>query len=261
MLASIKLENLSIDIPIYDVAAASVRTAVLRKAIGGRFAEAGSHVTVSALRDLSFAARDGDRIALVGNNGSGKSTLLRVLSDVYPPTRGKAEVIGRVSPLFDATLGMNMDATGWENVHLSGRIWGLTAAEIAASKPDIAEFTELGTYLDVPVRTYSNGMMLRLAFAIATARVPEIFLIDEVIGVGDVKFFNKAFTRLRQVVERASILFVASHADAILKQLCDKAIWLDSGALMAFGPIDEVLEAYRAQGAMPPSGEAPVVEA
>jgi ABC-type polysaccharide/polyol phosphate transport system ATPase subunit len=104
-------------------------------------------------------------------------------------------------------------------------------------------------------------MMLRLAFAIATARVPEIFLIDEVIGVGDVKFFNKAFTRLRQVVERASILFVASHADAILKQLCDKAIWLDSGALMAFGPIDEVLEAYRAQGAMPPSGEAPVVEA
>jgi ABC-2 type transport system ATP-binding protein/lipopolysaccharide transport system ATP-binding protein len=244
--ASIILKDVSVDIPIYDVSSKSLlRKMVLSRAVGGRFAQAGSHVSVSALKNISFEARHGDRFALVGNNGSGKSTLLRVLSEVYPPTRGSVEVEGRVSPLFDATLGMSMDATGWENIRMCGRLWGLTRSQVEDSIPDIVDFTELGDYLSVPVRTYSTGMMLRLAFAIATVQAPDVMLIDEVIGVGDAKFFQKAFARLRGVVERSSILFVASHADGILRLLCNKAIWLQSGTLMACGDFEEVIAAYR----------------
>ncbi len=244
-MASVVVTDVSVAIPIYDVRGSSLRNAVLSRAIGGRFALAGSHVSVSALKHISFEARHGDRIALVGNNGSGKSTLLRVLSEVYPPTSGDVRVTGRISPLFDATLGMSMDATGWDNIRMCGRLWGLTGSQIEESIPDIVAFTELGDYLSVPVRTYSTGMMLRLAFAIATVRAPDVMLIDEVIGVGDVRFFEKAFTRLRGVVERSSILFVASHADDILRQLCNKAIWLQNGTMMAYGAFEEVIAAYR----------------
>ena len=243
--ASILVKDVSVDIPIYDVRSASLKKMVLSRAIGGRFAQAGSHVSVSALKSISFAAHHGDRIALVGNNGSGKSTLLRVLSEVYPPTTGSVQVTGRISPLFDATLGMSMDATGWENIRMCGRLWGLTRGEVEDSIADIVDFTALGDYLSVPVRTYSTGMMLRLAFAIATVRDPDVMLIDEIIAVGDGKFFEKALARLRGVAERSSILFVASHADDILRMLCNKAIWLQNGTLMAYGGINEVIVAYR----------------
>jgi ABC-type polysaccharide/polyol phosphate transport system ATPase subunit len=243
--ASIVLKDVSVDIPIYDVRGKSLRKMVLSRAVGGRFAEAGSHVTVSALKSISFEARHGDRVALVGNNGSGKSTLLRVLSEVYPPTRGTVEIEGRISPLFETTLGMSMDATGWDNIRMCGQLWGLTRSQVEDSIADIVDFTELGDYLSVPVRTYSNGMMLRLAFAIATVRAPDIMLIDEVIGVGDARFFEKAFARLRGIVERSSILFVASHSVDLLRQLCNKAIWLQTGTLMAYGELNEVIAAYR----------------
>ncbi len=246
-MTAIYVRDVSVDIPVYDVGASSLRSAMLTRTVGGRFAKAGSHVIVNALKNVSFEAHDGDRVALVGNNGSGKSTLLRVLSDVYPPTRGEVRVEGRVSPMFDAMLGMSMDATGIENIRICGRIWGLTAAETENSIADITEFTELGDYLDVPVRTYSTGMMLRLAFAIATARNPEILLLDEIIGVGDAAFFGKAFNRLKSVVQRSRILFVASHADAILKLLCNKALWLQQGSLIEFGDIDDVIASYRSQ--------------
>jgi ABC-2 type transport system ATP-binding protein len=243
--ARIFLDNLSVDIPIYDVGAASLKRALLGRAIGGRFSQAGSIVTVQALKNLSFEANVGDRIALVGDNGSGKSTLLRVLSSVYPATAGTVLVDGHVSPMFEATLGMNMDATGLENIRMSGTIWGMTRAQIESSMDEIADFTELGSYLEVPVRTYSNGMLLRLAFAIATVRDPEIMLIDEVIGVGDQKFFAKAFARLQGVIQRSQILVVASHADDILRVLCNKALWLDHGNLVEYGDFETVMTAYR----------------
>jgi ABC-2 type transport system ATP-binding protein/lipopolysaccharide transport system ATP-binding protein len=235
-----------LDMPIYDIGASSLRKMVLSRAVGGRFAQAGHHITVHALRDVSFEATDGNRIALVGTNGSGKSTLLRVISAVYTPTGGDLRVVGAVSPMFDAQLGMTMDATGYENIRICGRLWGLSAAQVEASMEDIVSFTELGDYLDVPVRTYSSGMIMRLAFAIATVRDPEILLLDEIIGVGDAKFFDKAFNRLKSVVDRSRILFVASHSDDILRQLCDKALWLNQGSLVEYGPIEPVLKAYRA---------------
>jgi ABC-2 type transport system ATP-binding protein/lipopolysaccharide transport system ATP-binding protein len=244
-LTAILLNNVSVDIPIYDVSQASMKKALLGRTIGGRFAESGTYMTVNALRNLDFEAHDGDRIALVGDNGAGKSTLLRVVSHVYPPTSGTVHVVGKVSPMFDTTLGINMDATGLENIQIAGTIWGMTRAQIKNSIDDIVDFTELGDYLKIPIRTYSTGMLLRLAFAIATVREPEILLIDEVIGVGDAGFFKKAFARLLQLVERSRILMIAAHQDDILRRLCNKAAWLSHGNLMAYGEFESVLSAYR----------------
>lgn len=244
-MVAITLSNVGVDIPIYDVSRASLRKALIGRTVGGRFGEAGSHVIVGALKNIDFEARDGDRIGLIGENGSGKSTLLRVISRVYPPTNGTVSIVGDISPMFDATLGMSMDATGLENIRIAGTIWGMTAAQIKGNIDDIAEFTELGDFLKVPVRTYSTGMLLRLAFAIATARQPEILLIDEIIGVGDKVFFDKAFKRLQLLVERSRILMVATHMDDIVRRLCNKVVWLSHGRLVDYGNVDQVLAAYR----------------
>jgi ABC-type polysaccharide/polyol phosphate transport system ATPase subunit len=242
-MAAIVLRNISVDIPVFDIARASLRKALLGRAIGGRFAESKSHVIVNALRNVDLEARDGDRIALVGDNGSGKSTLLRVISRVYPPTGGTATIIGKVSPMFDATLGMSMDATGLENIRIAGTIWGMTRSQIKESTDDIVKFTELGDYLKFPIRTYSYGMMLRLAFAIATVREPEIMAIDEVIGVGDTAFFDKAFARLSRLVERSRILVVAAHQNDLLRRICNKALWLSHGKVVAYGDFEDVVSA------------------
>ena len=244
-MAVVALKNVTVQIPIYDIGGSSLRKVILSKTVGGRFEQSGSHLVVDALKDVSFEAHDGDRIALVGNNGSGKSTLLRVLSDVYPATAGTVQVVGEVSPMFDAMLGMSMDATGMENIWICGRLWGLSQTQIKDSLDDISEFTELGDYLNVPVRTYSTGMMLRLAFAIATVRDPEILLLDEVVGVGDLAFFEKAFRRLQGIIRRSQILFLASHIDDILRKVCNKAIWLDHGKLVQYGEFEKVIAAYR----------------
>jgi ABC-type polysaccharide/polyol phosphate transport system ATPase subunit len=243
-MASIKLSNASVEIPVFAVGNNSLKTTLLRKAVGGKFAQAGSNLIINALNNISLEVRDGERIGLVGQNGAGKTTLLRVLAGVYPPTSGEVQVTGRVSPMFDISLGMSPDSTGLENIKVCGALWGLSRAEIAAGIDDIVEFTELGDYLKIPVRTYSAGMLLRLSFAIATLRQPEILLLDEVIGVGDASFMAKAKARLEKIVSRAQILVVSSHSDGIIRDLCDKAIWLDKGSIAAFGTVDEVLAAY-----------------
>ena len=244
-MTAIRVVDVSVDIPVYDVASTSLRKVILGRTVGGRFAQAGKHVIINALKNISFEAHDGDRIGLIGNNGSGKTTLLRTRADVYPPTNGAVYVNGRISTMFDATLGMYEDSTGFENIRVSGIIWGLTRSQIAASMDDIIAFTELGDYLNLPLRTYSTGMKLRLAFAIATLREPDILLLDEVIGVGDAGFFQKAYSRLQSLVRRTRVLVVASHSNAIIQQLCNKALWLRNGVLVAYGDVGEVLEAYR----------------
>jgi ABC-type polysaccharide/polyol phosphate transport system ATPase subunit len=243
-MSAIELIDVSVDIPVYDVGGSSLRRMILGRAVGGRFAQSGTHVVVNALKGISFEAHDGDRIGMVGQNGSGKTTLLRVLSGVYPPTAGSVSVKGRVSPMLDTTLGMADDATGFENVRISGALWGLTRRQLDASMDDIVEFTELGDYLKMPVRTYSQGMHLRLAFAIATLREPDILLLDEVIGVGDAGFYQKAFARLMNLVQKSRILFVASHNNDMIRRLCNKAIWLHKGNLIIYDEVDKVLTAY-----------------
>jgi ABC-type polysaccharide/polyol phosphate transport system ATPase subunit len=243
-MAHIKATDAAVEIPVYAIGDNSLKTVLLRKAVGGRFGRRGANLIVTALTGINLEIGDGERIGLVGHNGAGKTTLLRVLAGVYPPTRGSVKIIGRVSPMFNISLGMSIDATGIENVRLCGALWGFSRDEIEAGVNDVVEFTELGDYLKIPVRTYSSGMLMRLSFAIATLRQPEILLLDEVIGVGDAEFVKKAEDRLLKLADRASIIVVASHSDAIIRRLCTKAIWLTQGAIGAFGEVEEVLHAY-----------------
>lgn len=244
-MASITLSNASVEIPVFATGNNSLKTTLLRK-IGGRFDQSGPNLLINALNDVSLEIRDGERVGLIGRNGAGKTTLLRVLAGVYPPTAGTVRVTGHVAPMFDLSLGMSPDATGLENVRTCGALWGLKPSEIDAGIEDIVEFTELGDFLKIPVRTYSAGMLLRLSFAIATLRQPEILLLDEVIGVGDAAFLAKAKARLARMVSRAQILVVSTHSDLILRDLCEKAIWLEQGSVAAYGPVDDVLAAYKA---------------
>ena len=201
---------------------------------------------IRVLDKISFTARPGDRIGLIGKNGAGKSTLLRTLAGIYRPSSGANRVYGRISTLFSSNLGFNGDATGYENIHLSGRLLGLSGKAISDLMPDIVDFCELGDFLDLPLRTYSNGMRLRLGFAIATSIQPEVLLVDEVFGAGDREFREKANQRVKTVMAKASLLMLASHADNIIRTICTKVMWLEQGQIREFGPVDAVLDRYNA---------------
>jgi lipopolysaccharide transport system ATP-binding protein len=203
------------------------------------------YVEVRALNQVDLCAEDGDRIGIVGHNGAGKSTLLRVLAGVYPPTSGTRTVDGRICSLFDITLGFEMESTGWENIHYRGYLLGETPKSIAAKQKEIAEFTELGDFMNMPVRHYSAGMLVRLAFAISTAVEPEVLLVDEVLSVGDREFQVKARERMAQLMKNARLLVMVSHDLDSLARVCQTGIWLDHGRIIKFGPMSEVIQAYR----------------
>jgi ABC-type polysaccharide/polyol phosphate transport system ATPase subunit len=245
MSASIRLHQVSLDLPIFDVSAQSLKKRVMRLGRRNRIAEDSSGVVVvRSLDGVSLELQPGDRLGLIGHNGAGKSTLLRVLAGIYPPTAGTVEVRGRAVPLLDINLGMDDQSTGRQNIRLRGLLLGMTDAEIKRKTDEIAEFTELGDYLDLPLRTYSSGMRLRLAFAIATAVDADILLLDEVIGVGDASFQHKAARRLEQLHARAEIVVLAIHDPKVIEQSCNKALWLDRGRVRAFGDVRAVLDAY-----------------
>jgi ABC-type polysaccharide/polyol phosphate transport system ATPase subunit len=199
---------------------------------------------IHALRDVSVEIADGERVAVLGANGSGKSTLLRLLAGVYHPTRGTRVVRGRVSSLFDLTLGFEMEANGWKNIRYRGFLQGESQEGVRKKAPDIAAFSELNDFLAIPLRFYSAGMLVRLAFSAATAIEPEILLVDEVLGAGDLAFQRKAQQRMHKMMEKARILVVVSHDLSVLPRLCRRALWLDKGRLRADGPVDDVIAAY-----------------
>jgi ABC-type polysaccharide/polyol phosphate transport system ATPase subunit len=200
---------------------------------------------VRALRDVSLSLKDGDRLAILGHNGAGKSTLLKVLAGIYPPTRGERRVEGEVSSLFDIALGFEQEATGWENINYRGYLQGETPRSIRAKVQPIAEFSELGDFLNMPVRYYSAGMMVRLAFSIATAIEPEILLVDEILSVGDTAFQQKAHQRMREMMAKARLIVMVSHDLSSLAKFCDRGLWMDHGQVRLIGPIAEVIGAYR----------------
>jgi ABC-type polysaccharide/polyol phosphate transport system ATPase subunit len=202
---------------------------------------------VEALREISFTLKSGDRLALVGRNGSGKSTLLRVLAGVYSPSSGRVSVEGRIAPLFSVGLGVRKEATGRRNIILRGLMSGLTWKEAESKIDEIAEFSELGPFIEFPVRTYSAGMAMRLSFAMATAFSPEILLLDEWIGAGDESFQKKAAERMNDLVEDAGITVIASHRRALIKRVCTTALWLDGGRQRALGTVSEVYAAMDAE--------------
>jgi ABC-type polysaccharide/polyol phosphate transport system ATPase subunit len=199
---------------------------------------------VRALQEVSLGVEAGERLGVIGHNGAGKSTLLKLLAGIYYPTRGRRRVQGQISSLFDISLGFEQEATGWENIYYRSYLQGETRRSVDAKVQSIAEFSELGEFLNMPVRYYSAGMMVRLAFAIATAIEPEVLLIDEVLSVGDMAFRDKAGRRMREMMSRAKLAVIVSHDLGSLGNLCDRGIWLDHGRVRAAGPIDDVIEAY-----------------
>jgi len=238
---SIKLQNAGVDFEIYNARGRSLRSDLLRR-VGGKVGRGGGdRVIVRALRDIDLTLQPGDRLALVGHNGAGKSTLLRVMSGAYEPSSGSATIDGKVSSLLDLAMGMDYELTGRQNIVLRGVFLGMTFAEANALVPEIADFSELGAYLDLPMRTYSSGMVLRLAFGVSTAVQPGIILLDEMISAGDAAFADKAKRRLDKMLSRARILVLASHNPETLRQHCNRAILLREGTIVADGPLEEIL--------------------
>ncbi|SCC93033.1 O-antigen export system ATP-binding protein RfbE [Thiomonas sp. X19] len=245
MPASINLQNVCLDLPIFDVSAQSLKKRVLRMGRRNRIAEDNTGVVVvRAIDDLSLQLESGDRLGLIGHNGAGKSTLLRVMAGIYPPTGGLIAVQGKTVPLLDISLGMDDQSTGRQNIRLRGLLLGMNDAEIKQKTEDIATFTELGDYLDLPLRTYSSGMRVRLAFAISTAVEADILLLDEVLGVGDASFQDKANKRLMDLHARAEIVVLAIHSSDAIRKTCNKVLWIERGKVKMFGKVDEVVSAY-----------------
>jgi len=229
------LEDVSVEFPIFGADAASLKTTLTMAATGGRIGRDTGVTVVQALREVSLELRAGERLGVIGHNGAGKSTLLQTLAGVYPPTRGRYRRSGTISSLVSPTLGIELEATGYENIMIRGLILGLDRRTIRRLTPDIAEFSGLGDYLAVPVRTYSTGMLMRLAFSIATSVRADILLMDEWLAVGDADFKQRAETRLREVVAGTGILVLASHSPELIARECSRVIELRHGRLVRDG--------------------------
>jgi ABC-type polysaccharide/polyol phosphate transport system ATPase subunit len=248
-MASVELRNVSVRFPVYGARAAPRRR---WNAVGGEIGGGGgSPLFVEALRDLSLSLVRGDRLGLIGHNGSGKSTLLRVIAGIYAPCAGSRRVRGRVLSLFDPMLGMALECSGRDNVVLRGIYLGLTPRAARARIEEIADFCELGAYIDIPMSAWSSGMQLRLAFAIATAFEPDILLLDEQFGMGDAAFQEKAQRRLRTFTASAGILVQASHSEPLIRETCSKVLLLDHGGEVLLGDPDAAFARYGAHAAEP----------
>ena len=245
----IETHNAWVEFPIFDAKSRSLKKAFLGKAGGAIGRNESNVVVIEALRDITMSLEMGDRVGLVGHNGAGKSTLLRLLSGIYEPTRGSAIIRGRVAPVFDLGVGMDPEISGYENIIIRGLFLGQTRKQMLAKVDEIAEFTELGDYLSMPLRTYSTGMRVRLAMGVVTSIDPEILLLDEGIGAVDADFLKKAQTRLQQLVERSGILVFASHSNEFLARLCKTAMWIDHGVIKLTGGIEDVVRAYEGEDA------------
>lgn len=249
---SITVENVSLVFPLYSFA----QKTESRDGHGDAMANHDERVLVSrsgrilgvrALADISFSIKGGERLALIGKNGSGKTTLLQILAGILTPDAGRVLIQGNPTNLININLGMRAEATGHRNITLRGLAAGRSRAEIEARREEIAQFSELGEFLDMPVETYSAGMRMRLNFAIATAFEPEILILDEWISAGDASFRKKATQRMQGFVHKAGILILASHSRAMLLENCQRAIWLDRGRIRADGDVGELLDAYEAE--------------
>ncbi|WP_298872737.1 ABC transporter ATP-binding protein [uncultured Bradyrhizobium sp.] len=243
--AELSLEHVSVSFPLYQGGSRSLKKSLLFRSSGGRVAnDVNQRIVVRALRDVSLQFSVGDRVALVGSNGAGKTTLLRVMAGIYEPEAGIVRSRGRISPIFDIGLGIDPELNGLDNIRLRGRILGLSAQEIEQRIPEIVEFTELGEYLQLPIRTYSSGMLTRMTFAVATCFAPEVLLMDEWILAGDKDFMAKAEARIASFVSQASILVLASHSREICQRWCNRAVWMDEGEVRAVGDVEDVLRSY-----------------
>jgi lipopolysaccharide transport system ATP-binding protein len=241
----ISLQSVDVDFTIYGVSARSIKNQVLRATTGGVISFPNdSRVIVSALTNISIDIKSGERVGLIGHNGAGKTTLLRVFAGVYEPVRGSMQRVGRTSSLFDLSYGFDPNSTGLENILIRGMYLGLDRATLLRIRDGIADFSELGGYIHIPVNTYSAGMLMRLAFAISTSISPDILLMDEWLAVGDANFQKKAERRLLDLIGASGILVMATHSLGIMERVCNRLIWLDAGTIRADGSFQEVSEKF-----------------
>jgi len=248
-MATISLDQVTIEFPIYNARGRSLTEELFRRTVGGYIkSDERDHVSVVALRDVTLDLADGDRLGLIGHNGAGKSTLLRVLAGIYEPLVGRAQIRGTVASLTDITMGMNLEASGYENILLRGVFLGMHLNDVRRVIPEIEAFTELGGFLQLPLRTYSTGMMLRLAFAVTTVVIPEILIMDEMIGAGDAAFVSKATARLNQMISGSRILVIASHDMEIIRRFCNKAALMEAGRIVSMGAVEPTVSAYLGAG-------------
>lgn len=243
-MSMVEVREIYLDYPIVGMGSQSLKNRLLGAATGGLISSGDGVPVVNALRGVSFELNEGDRLGLIGHNGAGKSTLLKVLAGIYRPTAGTLSTKGRVVSTLNLALGMEPEATGIENIFIRGLLLGMKRKEIEQKLADIAEFTELGDYLRMPVRVYSSGMSTRLAFATVTAMDSDILLMDEVIGTGDATFIEKAEKRLNEFMRRSEIIVLASHDNSVIRKFCNKALLLEHGRIIASGSPDEVIANY-----------------
>ncbi len=239
-MATIELNNLSLIYPVYGTNSRSLKVGVLQAATGGKFLKGEATVKVQALNGISFRLENGDRLGLIGHNGAGKTTLLKVLAKIYAPTAGKLTISGKLNSLFDIMVGMDHGLTGYENILLRGLILGLSKKQIYSVVSEIEEFAELGEFIHLPLSSYSSGMLVRLGFAIITSTSSEILLIDEVLSVGDAHFINKAKQRISSLIDQSNIMVLSTHDHDVIRNFCNKVLWLEQGKIKLFGTTEEV---------------------
>jgi ABC-type polysaccharide/polyol phosphate transport system ATPase subunit len=244
-MACVEIKNVSLMYPIYGSNARSFKATLINKATGGRLGQNSGSIVVEALKDVSFKLEKGDRLALIGHNGAGKSTLLKVLAHIYEPTKGFVNVKGRVNCLFDIMMGMDHELNGYENILLRGLILGLSKSEIRKIIPLVEEFSELGDFMKMPIKSYSSGMKVRLAFGIITNVFSEVLLIDEIVNVGDAKFIEKAKAQMKSLVHQSEFMVLSSHDTHVIREFCNKALWLEKGTVKFFGSVEEVFKIYQ----------------
>jgi lipopolysaccharide transport system ATP-binding protein len=229
----IQLDNLCVEFPIYNTSGRSLKNQLMQAATGGRMGsnEQGC-VVVRALQNVCLKLQEGDRLGVTGHNGAGKSTLLRVISGVYEPTGGSAVIIGKVTSLIDLSLGMDGEATGIENIFLRGALLGFKRRWLSTKIEEIVDFAGIGEFIKMPLRTYSTGMQMRLAFSIATLQQPEILVMDEWLSVGDADFQEKSQQRLSEIINKTSIMVIATHSPELVQRVCNRMIQLERGSLV-----------------------------
>ncbi len=242
--AELVADHVTLDFPLYHANSRSLKKTLFKSVTGRMGADGRSRVVVQALRDISFRLQPGDRLGLVGGNGAGKTTLLRALAGIYEPLGGEVRIRGTLNALLDPNLGMNVELSGRENIMLRGLYNGLSTAAIRRLADDVAEFADLGEFLDLPVRIFSSGMVVRLGFALATAIRPQVLLMDEWFLAGDANFMEKARARLEDMVRGADILVLSTHAPSVVMDWCTRVIWLDEGRIRADGTPKDVLTQY-----------------
>ena len=244
-MAHISLRQASVVLPIFNSSSRSLTNSLVSAATGGVLtAQRGGHISIEALKNLDLEISAGDRLGIMGHNGSGKSTLLRLLSGIYEPSSGKIERSGSIASLVDISLGINAESTGRENIFLRGKLMGLSKKEIDEKIDEIIEFSELGDYIILPVRIYSSGMLLRLAFSVSTSITADILIMDEWLSVGDGAFAERASNRLRELVDSSEILVIASHTRSLIEETCNKVVWLEHGVIKKVGPVAEIVPEY-----------------